>query len=178
VNDDELASVEMMYLCVILCLSVVTCTSSHATVNSSLPLVLWHGMGDSCCAEGSVSPIMQLIQSHLPSIHMHSIMIGDDETQDFYNSYFTNVNTQISMACKMISEDEKLKNGYNAMGFSQGGQFLRGLAQRCPSPPMVNLISIGGQHEGVFGLPHCTGGEVCEIVRKLLDYGAYTIWIE
>ena len=40
---------------------------------------------------------------------------------------------------------------------------------------MKNLITFGGQHQGVFGLPHCLGTEgVCEIVRDMLDYGAYT----
>ncbi len=29
----------------------------------------------------------------------------------------------------------------------QGGQFLRAVAQRCPDPPMRNLVSIGGQHQ-------------------------------
>lgn len=27
----------------------------------------------------------------------------------------------------------------------------RAVAQRCPSPPMINLISIGGQHQGNLG---------------------------
>jgi len=40
------------------------------------------------------------------------------------NSYFKNVNKQITEVCKMINEDEKLSNGFNAIGFSQGGQFL------------------------------------------------------
>ena len=28
------------------------------------------------------------------------------------------------MACKIIKSDPKLANGYNSVGFSQGGQFL------------------------------------------------------
>lgn len=39
---------------------------------------------------------------------------------------------------------------YNAIGFSQGGQFLRAVAQRCPGG-MKKLISFGGQHQGVYG---------------------------
>jgi palmitoyl-protein thioesterase len=59
--------------------------------------------------------------------------------------------------------------------FSQGGQFLRAIAQRCPSPPMLNLISIGGQHQGVFGFPRCPGDNVtiCNYVRELLRFGVY-----
>ena len=34
------------------------------------------------------------------------------------------VNDQVSQVCQKIASDEKLKDGYNAMGFSQGGQFL------------------------------------------------------
>ena len=28
------------------------------------------------------------------------------------------------MVCKKLASDEKLQKGYNALGFSQGGQFL------------------------------------------------------
>lgn len=68
--------------------------------------------------------------------------------QDTENGFFMNANDQISLVCNQIQSDPKLKNGFNSVGFSQGGQFLRALAQRCPSPPMLNLISIGGQHQG------------------------------
>lgn len=35
-----------------------------------------------------------------------------------------NANRQIDMACDKIKNDAKLANGYHAVGFSQGGQFL------------------------------------------------------
>lgn len=35
-----------------------------------------------------------------------------------------NVNLQVKDACKQIADDPKLANGFNAMGFSQGAQFL------------------------------------------------------
>lgn len=34
------------------------------------------------------------------------------------------VNQQVSMVCSQLAQDPKLKAGYNAMGFSQGAQFL------------------------------------------------------
>lgn len=34
------------------------------------------------------------------------------------------VNEQVSMVCSQLAQDPKLKDGYNAMGFSQGAQFL------------------------------------------------------
>ena len=61
------------------------------------------------------------------------------------------------------------KNGYHAVGFSQGGQFLRAVAQRCPDPPMKNLVTMGGQHQGVYGIPNCPGEEqiFCDLLRKV-----------
>ena len=44
--------------------------------------------------------------------------------QDTENGFLMNVNDQVTQVCDKIAGDEKLKNGYNAMGFSQGGQFL------------------------------------------------------
>jgi len=40
------------------------------------------------------------------------------------NSYFMNVNEQVEDVCRTIKNDSKLANGYNAIGLSQGGQFL------------------------------------------------------
>jgi len=35
-----------------------------------------------------------------------------------------NINLQVNDVCQQISKDLKLTNGYNAIGFSQGAQFL------------------------------------------------------
>jgi palmitoyl-protein thioesterase len=35
-----------------------------------------------------------------------------------------NVNDQIDLVCQQLATDKKLQSGYNAIGFSQGGQFL------------------------------------------------------
>lgn len=40
------------------------------------------------------------------------------------NSFFMNVNDQVAFVCDKLARDPKLQGGYNAMGFSQGGQFL------------------------------------------------------
>ena len=71
-------------------------------------------------------------------------------------------------------------DGYHAVGFSQGGLFIRGLAERCPQPRIHNLVSIGGPQQGVYGLPKCLGEnhKLCDYVRRLLNYGAYVGWIQ
>jgi palmitoyl-protein thioesterase len=44
--------------------------------------------------------------------------------EDMEHGFFMNVNNQISLACEQIQNDSQLANGYNAIGFSQGAQFL------------------------------------------------------
>ena len=77
-------------------------------------------------------------------------MIGDSPNEDTLNGFFMPVNKQIEMVCQKIKEDPKLQNGYNGMGFSQGGQFMRAVAEKCPQG-MEKLISFGGQHQGIYG---------------------------
>uniref|UniRef100_A0A8C7TM77 Palmitoyl-protein thioesterase 1 n=1 Tax=Oncorhynchus mykiss TaxID=8022 RepID=A0A8C7TM77_ONCMY len=133
-------------------------------------------IGDSCCNPLSMGSIKKMVEETIPGIDVLSLMIGKTVIQDTENGFFMDVNEQVSMVCSQLAQDPKLKDGYNAMGFSQGGQFLRAVAQRCPSPPMKTLISVGGQQQGVYGLPKCPGesSHICDWIRKKLNSGAYT----
>lgn len=145
-----------------------------------VPIVLWHGMGDSCCNPISIGGVQKFLEQNIPNVHVHSLEIGHNELEDVENSYLMSVDDQVKLACKMIAEDTALSGGYNSIGFSQGGQFLRAVAQRCPSPPMRTLVSFGGQHQGVYGFPRCPGesGRFCDYVRRILNEGAYVDWIQ
>ncbi|XP_048414249.1 palmitoyl-protein thioesterase 1 [Stegostoma tigrinum] len=141
-----------------------------------VPVVIWHGMGDSCCNPLSMGFIKKLVERDIPGIYVLSLEIGTSIAEDIENSFFMNVNDQVELVCNILSKDKKLQNGYNAMGFSQGGQFLRAVAQRCPSPAMLKLVTFGGQHQGVYGLPRCPGetSQICNLIRKMLNVGAYS----
>ena len=57
----------------------------------------------------------------------------------------------------------------------------RTVVQRCGDKLNVrNLISVGGQHQGVFGFPRCPGqnSTLCDMVRKLLNLGAYEKYVQ
>ena len=45
---------------------------------------------------------------------------------------------------------------------------------------MKNLVTMGAQHQGVFGLPGCPGEsqELCNIMRELLYIGAYNDFVQ
>jgi len=144
------------------------------------PTVLWHGMGDTCCYDFSMGRIKNMIEGQIPGIYVYSIEIGDSIEDDEWNGFFENVNDQVDYVCQQLAANPNLTNGFNAMGFSQGSQFLRAYVQRCNKPPVYNLISIGGQHQGVYGMPKCPGANstICEYMRELLDIGAYVGWVQ
>ncbi|XP_064119123.1 palmitoyl-protein thioesterase 1-like [Macrobrachium nipponense] len=114
------------------------------------PLVMWHGLRDTCCSDHMVA-LKTFIELYKPGIYIRSIMIGKDIETDRESSFYGNLNGQVDEVCQKLAMDPKLQNGYNAMGFSQGGLFFRAVAQRCPYPSMMNLITIGSPHQGVYG---------------------------
>nr|XP_021395079.1 palmitoyl-protein thioesterase 1 isoform X2 [Lonchura striata domestica] len=91
---------------------------------AAAPLVIWHGMGDSCCNPVSMGYIQKLVEKKIPGIYVLSLKIGSSLIQDMENSFFMNVNEQVREVCGQLAADPRLQGGYNAMGFSQGGQFL------------------------------------------------------
>lgn len=124
--------------------------------------------------------IVRLLDREIKGVYVQSLEIGSNIVEDTENGFLMNANDQITLVCQKLKNDTKLANGFNSIGFSQGGQFLRTVAQRCPSPPMLNLISVGGQQQGVYGFPRCPGDNetLCNIVRQLLNYGAYVSFVQ
>ncbi|XP_053690270.1 palmitoyl-protein thioesterase 1 [Sabethes cyaneus] len=154
--------------------------SSESMFNSAgLPVVLWHGMGDTCCFIFSLGGFKKFLETDL-NVYVKSIEIGNSMVTDYESGYLIHPNEQVEEVCRQLNNDPALANGYNAIGFSQGGQFFRAVAQRCSTPKMNNLISLGGQHQGVFGLPDCPSlsKKTCENLRQLLNHAAYVRWVQ
>ncbi|KAF2899015.1 hypothetical protein ILUMI_07162 [Ignelater luminosus] len=132
-------------------------------------------LGDSCCNPFSLGAIILRLKLALPRVHVHSLQIGNNIIEDTLNGFLMHPDKQIEIACNAIKSDPLLANGYNAIGYSQGAQFLRGLAQRCPEPQMKTLVSLGGQHQGVYGLPGCDAlnSKFCDRIRPIISNLAY-----
>merc|ERR1712038_408773 len=148
-------------------------------VDEPTPIVIWHGMGDNCCHSFSMGRIKEMLEQNIEGVYVRSLLVGNSPNEDTLNGFFMPVKKQIELVCKTINEDPKLQKGFNGMGFSQGGQFMRAIAEICPHG-MKKLISFGGQHQGVYGLPSCPGENhvICDYVRRMLNYGAYENWIQ
>lgn len=146
-----------------------------------LPIVLWHGMGDSC--QGSMVGLKRLILEDMPQgATVYCISTGSSFVSDIMSSYIGNINSQIDRACDRLKSIPELhEHGYIGIGVSQGAQILRGVVQRCNHlhdvPTMISLISLGGQHNGVSNIPSCGNARIsstfCSVLAFVLGKFAY-----
>ncbi|KAJ3101439.1 Palmitoyl-protein thioesterase 1 [Phlyctochytrium planicorne] len=128
--------------------------------------------------------IKSVIEEIFPSIHVHLIQIGDTEEEDRNRGFFDLVERQVEQVCEQVANNANLTASpyINAIGFSQGGQFLRSFVERCNFPKVRNLITFGSQHMGVADAPGCTpensGDGSCAIMRNLIRSGSYWPWVQ
>ncbi|KAN0041862.1 hypothetical protein ACTFIV_004412 [Dictyostelium citrinum] len=169
-----------MKLLFFICLIISCYLIQYSNSENIRPVVLWHGLGDSGLDPLTMGKLKELIENQLPGVYVKNIAIGNSIAEDSFNSFFKNVNEQLEMVCKMLKEDTNLTSGFNAVGLSQGGQFLRGYVERCNDPPVYNLISLGGQHQGVSSLPRCTAlnSTLCKIADDLVELGVYEKYVQ
>lgn len=101
----------------LLLVSLVACLIYPVAISGAPPVVLWHGMGDSCCNPLSLGSIIKLIEGQFsPAPYVHSLRIGSNVEEDTANGFFMNANHQIDYACQLLNADKNLSKGYNAIG--------------------------------------------------------------
>lgn len=81
-------------------------------------------LGDTCCSPG-LTAFQEFLKKSLGSnTYVKSIQIGQNSYRDLRSGYFEHPDEQIADVCSQIASEAILQNGYNAIGFSQGAQFL------------------------------------------------------
>ncbi|KAJ2663038.1 hypothetical protein IWW48_001557 [Coemansia sp. RSA 1200] len=143
------------------------------------PIVLWHGMGDTCCDNSTMGTVVSAIQDELAGVYVHSVRLGPTPSADRNAGFLGNLNSQIDGVCEELSSVEELSNGVNMMGFSQGGLFLRALIQRCASLRVKTLVTLGSPHGGISKIPECASESdfMCNWMRRLASRGVYSWYI-
>jgi len=142
------------------------------------PLVLWHGLGDSATSPGMLRFADEIKTVH-PGIFIHSIYIDEDLEKDKRAGFYGNVNEQVQLVSEQISAIPELQDGFDAIGFSQGGQFLRAYVERYNSPPIHNLITFGSQHTGISDIPACGPRDfLCQVARRATKSAVYGSWAQ
>jgi len=169
-------------------LSLLAFTSALPS-SKPLPLLIWHGLGDKHDAEGlrAAGALARKIHS---DTYVYYIRLDEDGNADRTASFFGNVSTQIEQVCADIKADPHLRSSssssdgreevrVDALGFSQGGQFLRGLLQRCDGLSVRSLVTFGSQHNGIERFQTCGDYDfVCRGATALIKGNAWTEYVQ
>jgi palmitoyl-protein thioesterase len=161
-------------------LPLLTSATKHAE-KAPLPLVIWHGLGDSYQADG-LTEVAQLAEDVNPGTYVYIIHLDDSDNGDRQATFLGNVTEQITQVCEQLASDPILSTApaINALGFSQGGQFLRAFIERCNFPKVRNLVTMGSQHNGIFKFQSCesSGDWVCRGAEALLRFGRWSDFVQ
>lgn len=175
------------------------------------PVVLFHGMGDSCCCAGdsleysldqdvynfneipesgcasSMQRFAKIIKNQTQSSDIFVYSIDQSLSNGKYRpdedvkaSFLGVAFEQIDKICLEMQSEPELLRGFNAIGFSQGGQFLRALLQRCDGLKFRNLVTLGAQHSGVSSIPNCADNQSawCKLASRLLYGPIFTKFVQ
>ena len=119
----------------------------------NIPIVMAHGMGDSCF-NGGMQSITERVGS-LTSSYSTCIPTADNLHDDIINGYLLNMDASVEVFAEKVRADPNLKNGFNAIGFSQGNNVIRGYITRYNDPPVNIFLSVNGVNAGIGALPYC-----------------------
>ncbi|KAI5464967.1 palmitoyl protein thioesterase [Mariannaea sp. PMI_226] len=148
--------------------------------DTPLPLVIWHGLGDAFNADG-MKQIGALADAIHPGTFVYTIALGDDGSSDRQATFFGNVTTQLDAVCHALAAHPILSTApaVDAIGFSQGGQFLRGYVERCNFPPVRSLVTFGSQHNGITKFRDCGATDwLCKGAMALLRFNTWSATVQ
>merc|ERR1711907_417392 len=143
---------------------------------TAVPLVVAHGMGDSCFNPGMKS-VTQAAGNHL-GVYSTCIPTGGSQIMDTIDGFLLNMDKSVDAFKKKVDADPKLKNGFDAFGLSQGNNVIRGYITKYNDPPVRNFMSICGINAGVGAFPQCSPkfpvvGGICKALTEVLGLLAY-----
>lgn len=143
-------------------------------------MLIWHGLGDNYAADGLRS-VGDLAEETNPGTYVYYIRLDEDPGSDRTATWFGNVTEQIARVCDDLASHPILSTApaVNALGFSQGGQFLRGYVERCNNPPVRNLVTFGSQHNGISKYQVCDATDwLCKAYIGILKANTWGAWVQ
>ncbi|PKS07348.1 hypothetical protein jhhlp_005950 [Lomentospora prolificans] len=165
-------------------LSVVTSAAPkpHADddYETPLPLVIWHGLGDSFAGDGMKS-VGELAEDVNPGTFVYQVQFGQDANADRTASFYGNVTAQVDEVCAALAAHPILSTApaIDALGFSQGGLFLRGYIERCNNPPVRSLVTYGSPHLGISKFRACGDTDfLCQGAMALLKLNTWSSFVQ
>ncbi|KJZ77073.1 hypothetical protein HIM_03394 [Hirsutella minnesotensis 3608] len=148
--------------------------------DNPLPLVIWHGLGDDYASEG-MKELASLAEDIHPGTFVYTVALGKDASADRSASWLGNVTNQVQTVCDALAAHPILSTApaIDAIGFSQGGQFLRAYVERCNRPPVRSLVTYGSQHNGIAEFRACGSSDwLCKGAMLLLHHNTWSNFVQ
>lgn len=155
--------------------------------DGSIPVVMAHGMGDSCFNDG-MQHVVQRLSDLLGGVYSTCIPTGDSQSEDTTNGYFLNMDASVDVFAQKVRKDPKLQDGFKAMGFSQGNNVIRGYIAKYNDPPVTTFISVNGVNGGEGAVPYCKPSlldlpenvefSMCDLLMEQASNAAYTAYAQ
>ncbi|RYO85378.1 hypothetical protein DL766_000451 [Monosporascus sp. MC13-8B] len=148
--------------------------------DTPLPLVIWHGLADDFQAEGLRS-VGRLAEAAHPGIFVYYVRLDATASGDRSATFYGNVTEQLAGVCAELAAHPILSTApaVDALGLSQGGQFLRGYVERCNAPPVRSLVTVGSQHNGIVDYRSCGAADLlCRGAMALLHGQTWSRWVQ
>ncbi|KAI1081793.1 alpha/beta-hydrolase [Whalleya microplaca] len=148
--------------------------------DTPLPLVIWHGLGDTFSAEGLQS-VGELAEKINPGTFVYYVRMDESASNDRTATFYGNVTEQVAKVCADLASHPILSTApaIDAVGFSQGGQFLRAYVERCNAPPVRSLVTFGSQHNGIVDYRACSAADwLCKGAMALLHSNTWSAWVQ
>ncbi|GMH65302.1 hypothetical protein TrST_g9549 [Triparma strigata] len=153
--------------------------------SKALPIVVAHGMGDSCFNSGMKS----ITKAAGAKVGAYSTCIptGDSRIKDTINGFLLNMDASVDVFAEGVKNDPELADGFNAFGLSQGNNLIRGYIQKYNGvegyPTANTFMSICGINAGVGAFPNCNPegkviGGICEGITEILGDLAYNSFVQ
>ncbi|EPS36626.1 hypothetical protein H072_9845 [Dactylellina haptotyla CBS 200.50] len=164
-------------------LLLASALASVTAATAPVPLVIWHGLGDTFDNPGLQS-VADLYKSIYPGAVTHIIHLADDGGGDRKASYFGSLPNEIANVCEQLSADTNLTSaaaahGVHALGFSQGGLFMRGYVEACNTPKVHTLVTFGSPHNGISEFVKCKPTDwVCRTAFSFLNANKWSDWVQ
>ncbi|GKY93310.1 palmitoyl-protein thioesterase 1 [Mayamaea pseudoterrestris] len=129
--------------------------SAPTPKSKQLPVVFAHGIGDSCFNDGFLRLLQRTRDILGNDVYVTCIPTADNQKEDTKNGFFLNWNASVDVFHSKVARDNHLKNGFHAIGLSQGANLIRGYIAKYNDPPVHSFLAINGVNAGIGAVPYC-----------------------
>ncbi|KAL6719925.1 hypothetical protein ACLMJK_001846 [Lecanora helva] len=155
-------------------------TEPSVKASSNLPVVVWHGLGDNYQSDGQ-RYVDELMNKTIGDTYVYHIRLADDPSADSRATFLGDLTHYLEKVCIDLASHPILSKApaINALGFSQGGQFMRAYVERCNKPRVANLVTFGSQHNGISEFQRCGDNDwLCKSWVGILKSNKWTEFVQ